>query len=182
MFEVVLEGARRGDRDDLATLWRYYNPAMVRYLSIFVGSDCDDVASEAWISIARALKTFEGDEEAFRRFVIVIAKRKAVDFERGAIVRERRKDRFSIAYSRDLEIGERSDVVDDSADLLVLLKTYLPSEVAEIIFLRYILDFNVGEVAQIVNRSQEAVRTASHRGLLRLRERLLGKDLADIGL
>ena len=182
VFKVVLEGARKGDREDLATLWRYYNPAIVRYLSIFVGSDCDDVASETWISIARALNTFEGNEESFRRFVIVVAKRKAVDFGRGAIVRERRKDRFSIAYSREIDGEVNEPTVDTSSELLGLLKAHLPAEVAEVIYLRYVLEFSVLEVAEIVGRSPEAVRTASHRGLSRLRDRLLRQDLADIGM
>lgn len=182
VFKVVLEGARRGDREDLATLWRYYNPAIVRYLSIFVGSDCDDVASETWIAIARALSTFQGDEESFRRFAIIAAKRKAVDFGRGAIVRERHKDRFSVAYSRELERPVPDPGVDSSAELLSLLKAHLPPEVAEVIYLRYVLEFSVSEVAEIVSRSSEAVRTASHRGLTRLRERLLREDLADIGI
>ena len=182
VFNVVLEGARRGDREDLATLWRYYNPAIVRYLSIFVDSDCDDVASETWIAITRALVNFEGDEESFRRFAIVVAKRKAVDFGRGALVRERRKDRFSAAYSRDLQPQVKDLGVDSSPELLNLLKTHLPPEVAEVIFLRYVLEFSVSEVAEIVSRSPESVRTASHRGLSRLRERLLREDLADIGI
>ncbi len=182
VFKVVLEGARRGDREDLATLWRYYNPAIVKYLSIFVGSDCDDVASETWIAIARALSNFEGDEESFRRFAIVAAKRKAIDFGRGAIVRERRKDRFSVAYSRELEPQIANVETDSSPELLGLLKAHLPPEVAEVIYLRYVLEFSVSEVAEIVSRSPEAVRTASHRGLSRLRERLLREDLADVGI
>ena len=182
VFTVVLEGARKGDREDLATLWRYYNPAIVRYLSIFVGSDCDDVASETWIAIARSLPSFAGDEESFRRFSIVVAKRKAIDYSRGAIVRERRKDRFSVAYAREEEITVQEGGTDNSSELLNLLKVHLPPEVAEVIFLRYVLEFAVSEVAEIVSRSPEAVRTASHRGLSRLRDRLLREDLADIGI
>ena len=65
-FAVTLGAARGGDERAVATLWRELNPRILRYLRGRNYGDVDDIASEAWIEIARGLPTFEGNEIEFR--------------------------------------------------------------------------------------------------------------------
>ncbi|HEX3592520.1 MAG TPA: hypothetical protein VHV74_23100, partial [Pseudonocardiaceae bacterium] len=45
--------AQRGDERAFRVLYRAVQPRLLRYLRVLVGQDAEDVASEAWLQIAR---------------------------------------------------------------------------------------------------------------------------------
>src|ERR1044071_1384931 len=95
-FEPVLAAARTGAEWAIAVLYRQHNPRLLRYLRAQAGDDGQDVASEAWMDAARGLKSFEGDEDAFRAWLFTIARRRLIDHRR----REARRTR--IAHTPDI--------------------------------------------------------------------------------
>src|SRR5689334_20364081 len=77
-FASVLARAQEGDEAAFASLWRDLNPALLRYLSLS-GEPADDVASDTWATVVKGLRSFRGDEAAWRGWVFVTARRRAVD-------------------------------------------------------------------------------------------------------
>jgi len=170
-FGAVLAAAKRGEDWALTALYRHLHPPLLNYLQGRCGPEAEDVASEVWIEVARALDRFEGDESGFRSFVFTIAWRRQVDHGRRAT--RRRADA--------LEGLVLPAAGDTEADVLALLATneavarivaLLTPQQAEVVLLRVIADLPVDEVAAIVGKKPGAVRAIQHRALTRLAQRL----------
>ncbi|CAM5706243.1 hypothetical protein SFUMM280S_01577 [Streptomyces fumanus] len=59
--------AQEGDEAAFAVAYRIVQPGLLGYLRGLVGDDAEDVASDAWLEIARDLGRFRGDGAGFRR-------------------------------------------------------------------------------------------------------------------
>jgi RNA polymerase sigma-70 factor (ECF subfamily) len=169
-FAEMLGGASAGDESAFATLWRDINPALVRYLRVVAPHDADDIASEAWASVTIALDRFTGDEQAFRSWVFVTARRRAVDHFR----KERRRPSTPVDPDslRDVLVAARTpsdDVLDamSTEDALAII-AMLPRDQAEVVALRAIAGLDVSQVAEIIGKRPGTVRVLAHRGLRRL--------------
>jgi len=178
-FEAVLRAAAAGDRDAFGVLWRASHPPLLRYLRVMCGDAADDVASETWIRALPALERFSGDENAFRGWLVVIARNHARDLARRA---QRRPEDLSPDMSEHLSAVDPADTVDavlerrSTAAALRLVAT-LPPEQAELVVLRVVVGLDVADVARITGRSPGAVRVAVHRALRTLAGRL--RDAAE---
>ncbi len=173
-FADVLHGARDGDVQAFAELWRETQPMLVRYLRVTSGQHAEDVASQTWLRVIEGLGSFQGGEPGFRRWVVTIARNTHVDELRRA----GRRPEDLVADTGELE--EQPTAPDPAAlaestmstrAALDLVAT-LPADQAEMITLRVLVGMDVAEVAALVGRSPGAVRVAVHRGLRRLRDQL----------
>jgi RNA polymerase sigma-70 factor (ECF subfamily) len=166
-FAAVLSRAAGGDRDAFAQLWRSTHPGLIRYLRVLCGADnAEDVASDTWLKVMRGLGTFAGDEAAFRGWVTVVARNRAIDLGRQWA---RRPEQLEAGVA-DREGGVAADTADLALEQLstesaLRLVAALPPAVAEMVALRVIVGLDVAQVAQIVDKTPGAVRVAVHRGL-----------------
>lgn len=158
--EYVAE-AVRGSDSAFEALWRHFYPRILRYLSMFT-RDAEDLCSEVWIKIAKAIKSFTGDGGAFQGWIFQIARNAATDHARK-IKRE----------GTATQIQESDWVTNDSSavEIIDLLKL-LPSDQAEIIMLRIVVGMEIELVAKVTGKSPANVRVISHRGLAALKESL----------
>jgi RNA polymerase sigma-70 factor, ECF subfamily len=170
--EAELAALRRGDERVTTTVWRRLNPALVRYLRSRGCADADDVASQVWLEVARGLARFEGDGDAFRRWLFTLAHRRLIDAGRR---RGRRRDRPVASLPEAPVTDERPGGEPDELEAAIALVRRLPPAQADVVLLRVLGGFPVEDVARIVDRSPGAVRVLCHRGLTRLR------DLVDAG-
>lgn len=165
-FPAVLEQAVGGDQEAFELLWRATHPMLVRYLRVICGQSAEDVASEAWVRVIHALGSFQGDEQGFRGWLVVIARNHARDLARRA---GRRPEILSadLTYEHDGLESDTADVVVErmSTHAALRLVSTLPQSQAEMVALRVVLGLDVADVARIVGRSPGAVRVAVHRGL-----------------
>ncbi len=173
-FSALLRGARDGDEDAFAALWRETNPSVLRYLRVVVGSAAEDVASETWMRVARDFARFGGEEADFRAWLFTIARHRALDWRR----REARRP----ADLRPPELFADDPAPDDperavlermSTEMALELIGALPPDQAEVVTLRTVAGLDVAAVARLVGKRPGAVRVLSHRGLRKLAE-LLG--------
>src|SRR5204863_4487806 len=75
----LARAAAAGDEDSFRALYREVQPGLLRYLRGLVGDEAEDVASEAWLQIARDLRTFRGDGAGFRGWAASVARHRALD-------------------------------------------------------------------------------------------------------
>jgi len=179
-FAEVLERAQGGDVEAFAELYRQTQPMLVRYLRVTTGQQAEDIASQTWVRVIESLGSFEGPEPGFRRWVVAIGRNIWIDELR----RSGRRPEELVA-----ETPERPDDTDRvdpalvaqarlSTEAALALVATLPPDQAEMVGLRVLVGLDVAEVAELVGKSPGAVRVAVHRGLRRLRERLVGADAA----
>lgn len=81
--------AQEGDDGAFAVAYRIVQPGLLGYLRGLVGDDAEDVASDAWLEIARDLGRFRGDGAGFRGWTATIARHRALDHLRRLRVRPR---------------------------------------------------------------------------------------------
>ena len=169
--------ARDGDEAAFGIVYREVHPMLLGYLHGLVGDDADDVASETWHDVVRDLDRFRGDGHGFRGWAAAIARHRALDHMRRIKVRPR-----TAALDEDTTVSEPATVQDSAGEALDNLPTRaalaliaeLPRDQAEAVLLRVVLGLNAPMAAKVLGKRPGAVRTAAHRGLKRLSERLSG--------
>ena len=167
-WEDLLAGARAGDDDCFAVLWRWLQPAVVGWLRVTAPGVEEEAAAETWISVTQGLDRFEGDAGAFRSWVFTIARRRAVDAHR---VRTR------FPEPTDMDNHETPAPADDpsievtetiASEEAVRLLRRLPDTQGQVVSLRVVAGLSVAETARAVGKSEGAVRVLCHRGLQNL--------------
>lgn len=176
-FPTVLAAAQAGGEWAVASLYRSFAPAVLRYLRARVGEDAEDIASETWLDVARGLGGFSGEETAFRSWVFTIAHRRLIDAHRAAA---RRPARMPERAGEDplaklVAVDDPAGTVEaelSSEEAVALLRRLLPPDQADVVLLRVVGGLPADEVAQILRRRPGTVRVLQHRALRRLAEQL----------
>ncbi|WP_063888137.1 RNA polymerase sigma factor [Streptomyces viridochromogenes] len=165
--------AQEGDEAAFAVAYRLVQPGLLGYLRGLVGDDAEDVASEAWLEIARDLGRFKGDGAGFRGWSATIARHRALDHLRRQKVRPR-----STALEQDvLELPGPHSTHDQvlesiSTEHALRLVRGLPRDQAEAVLLRVVVGLDAPAAARVLGKRPGAVRTAAYRGLKRLAKQL----------
>ncbi|MFI6566242.1 RNA polymerase sigma factor [Streptomyces sp. NPDC050534] len=161
--------AQEGDEASFARAYRIVQPGLLGYLRGIVGDDAEDVASDAWLEIARDLGRFKGDGAGFRGWTATIARHRALDHLRRQKVRPR-----SAGFDADvLELAGPHSTHDQALEALsteraLELVRSLPPDQAEAVLLRVVVGLDGPSAARVLGKRPGAVRTAAHRGLKRL--------------
>ncbi|MFI0985988.1 RNA polymerase sigma factor [Streptomyces exfoliatus] len=171
-----VERARAGDEEAFGRVYRMVAPRLLGYLRGIVGEDAEDVASEAWLEIARDLGRFRGDGAGFRGWTATIARHRALDHLRRARVRPRparlEQDVLDLPAAVDTA-GEALETFSTRQALALVMD--LPREQAEAVLLRVVVGLDGPTAARVLGKRPGAVRSAAHRGLRRLARELKGR-------
>jgi RNA polymerase sigma-70 factor (ECF subfamily) len=165
--------AQEGDEAAFAVAYRIVQPGLLGYLRGIVGDDAEDVASDAWLEIARDLGRFKGDGAGFRGWSAIIARHRALDHLRRQRVRPR-----GTALEQDvLDLPGPHSTHDQALESLsteraLELVRGLPPDQAEAVLLRVVVGLDGPAAARVLGKRPGAVRTAAHRGLKRLARQL----------
>ena len=81
-FEGVLAVAQEGNEAAFSRLWRDGNPALLRYLRVMAPEVAEDVVADTWLQMVRGLRSFRGDEQAWRAWLFTTARRRILDEHR----------------------------------------------------------------------------------------------------
>ena len=169
-FPDLLGAARTGADWALTSLFRQYQPALLRYLRARAGDEAEDLASDTWLCVAKSLGSFDGDETHFRRWLYTIAGRRLTDHLR------RQSRRPSTAATDDVlaAVPQPGDTADEVVSAVAgdeaarrIARALSPGQ-AEVVLLRVVGGFSAEEVAAITGRRAGTVRVLAHRGLARL--------------
>ncbi|MEU1050976.1 RNA polymerase sigma factor [Streptomyces sp. NPDC005876] len=172
--------AQQGDEAAFAVAYRIVQPGLLGYLRGLVGDDAEDVASDAWLEIARDLGRFRGDGAGFRGWTATIARHRALDHLRRQRVRPR-----ASALERDLlDLPGPHSTVDQvleslSTEAALTMIRALPRDQAEAVLLRVVVGLDGPGAARVLGKRPGAVRTAAYRGLRRLAGQLGADGVTD---
>ncbi|MEV0553352.1 MULTISPECIES: RNA polymerase sigma factor [unclassified Streptomyces] len=179
---TAVERAQEGDEAAFAVAYRIVQPGLLGYLRGLVGDEAEDVASDAWLEIARDLGRFRGDGAGFRGWTATIARHRALDHLRRLKVRPR-----ASALEHDmLDLPGPHSTHDQALESLsteyaLELVSSLPRDQAEAVLLRVVVGLDGPAAARVLGKRPGAVRTAAHRGLKRLASRLGAEGVTDDG-
>jgi RNA polymerase sigma-70 factor (ECF subfamily) len=172
-FDVTLAAAKRGEAWGLEGLYRNHRPAVLRFFYGQHLAEAEDLTSDVFVSVARSLTKFKGDESSFRSWVFTIAHRRLTDHRR----RWARRPSEPFPPERMARHGTQGDAELDAMSSVgtgraISRIASLPPAQAEVLLLRVVADLPVTEVSRILGRKPEAIRALQHRALRRLAREL----------
>jgi RNA polymerase sigma-70 factor, ECF subfamily len=165
----VLDAARVGDEWAITSLFRAFQPPLLRYLRHRAPAVAEDLASETWLAAVKGLARFEGDVGDFRAWLFSVASRRVADHYRR---RGRQPKQVILDSTHEpaapVDVGDVAlGSVSAQAAIEALVRD-LPHDQAEVVLLRVVADLSVDEVAKVMGRSPGSVRVLQHRALRQL--------------
>jgi len=172
LSEALLRAAVGGDEWAFTRLYRLVHPRLLRYLTVLVGSEAEDVAAEVWADIAGKLASFSGSMDGFRGWAATIARSKAFDHlrERGRRPTVQPLGESQLALPDPAGSAEDGALTDLSTRRALALIARLPPDQAEAVLLRAVVGLDAAAAGRVLGKRAGAVRVAAHRGLRRLAE------------
>jgi len=174
-LEAALKSAKQRDEQAMTILFRAIHPSLEHYLRRQAPDVAEDLASEAWLAVAKGLPEFQGGVDEFRAWLFTIAHRRAVDHYRGTSRRPRsvfreEDDLTGAPSGTDRVLSAEVTAIEELStdDAIAALVRDLPSAQAEIVLLRVVADLSVKQVAEVTGRSPGSVRVLQHRALRHL--------------
>src|SRR5262245_39288953 len=164
-----IRGARAGSVSDLEALFREHWPRAHRaaYLVVQDGAAAEDIAQEAFLAALRNLDRFDR-RRPFGPWLHRIVVNRAIDWARA---RALRREVAEVPGSEDFDTGDLGTFSDGVAAGLASLAP----EHRAVIVLRYLLDYNQGEIAYLLDLPRVTVNSRLRRGLDRL-ETILDRE------
>ena len=166
--ESQLVEESRSNLDAFGDLYEYYLPKMYRFAYYRTGNKqvAEDVVAQTFLQAIEALSRYEDRGFSLGCWLYQIA---------GNIIRTRHRlrsrelscpgDKFDADWDMSIEF------LPERISLQKALQT-LPDAQQQVLVLRYIQDLSIKEVAQIIGRSEGAVKQLAFRGLENMRERM----------
>jgi RNA polymerase sigma-70 factor (ECF subfamily) len=175
--ELLLKVAN-GDKEAFGQLYDFYAPKVFRFVRLKVRSQAlaEDLSSESFLRIWEYLQK-EGKkvEQSFQALLYTIARNLIIDFYRKKSSQELSLDDDFIKFlalnrpigdeKRDLELKEQ--IYDVHKSIMDIKEEY-----QDVIILYYVDELSVAEIAEIMGKSQGAIRVLIHRALRSLKKRL----------
>lgn len=174
--------AAAGDDAAFRSLYLDLQPRLRRYATSLVGQDADDVTAEAWLHIARDIRSFHGDLDAFRGWATRIVRNRAMDLLRS----RSRRPIHAVPVEDLLDLVAADDTATAAIDVLstagaIHLIASLPRDQAEAVLLRAVVGLDAKSAGEVLGKSAAAVRVSAHRGLRALRRRLAPAHVTNPG-
>lgn len=168
-LDSALAAARRGRESGFAQLWRTFQPAVLRYLSCIFGAIAEEAASEAWLQVAKDIRSYRGDVTQFQVWLFRMARDRATTLQTL-----RQQSGHNAAQPLAVEAAGTELAYADTERALGLIAR-LPKDQAEAVLLRVVAGFDVMEAAQVLGQVDDTVRLAVLSGFNEL-ARILGEE------
>lgn len=180
-FGSVLSAARQGNAWAWEALHSELAGPVLGFASRHGAADPERVKLETFLQIARDVHRFDGDEQGFRAWVFVIAKRRISDQRRAAGWHRRRTDAERVGGPGEQqwlgnvehEAMTQMSLIEVSA-LIRGLGAAQPDGVAD----GTTGDLSAADTGRILNASQGAVTVAQNRALKALRAEIAARGEA----
>lgn len=160
--------AKAGDTAAFGRLYAKYAPGVFRFVSfrIPVRENAEDITSNVFLRAWEAMRTFDPEKASFRGWLLTIARRQTIDQYRKKLNRDISLDESLPDVTEPLP--DRIQAQEEGNAVLEALKTLSPAY-AEILSLRFFGELETKEMAEVLGKSEGAVRILQHRALKELR-------------
>ncbi|MBN2472288.1 MAG: sigma-70 family RNA polymerase sigma factor [Anaerolineae bacterium] len=173
-LDALIQQARQGDTRAVSALYREFSPAIFRYIMYRVPAEADaeDLTAEVFLRMVEALPEYQPTGAPFEAWLYRIAAARVADFHR----RRSRREVGPLVDELADEAPQPEERLETSAEMDTLRAALarLPEDQQTLLLLRFVENKSHREVAEILGRSESAVKTAQYRALTRL-AKLLGE-------
>lgn len=169
-FEKLVADAKKGDKNAFGILYQEYLTPIFRYLYARLGSrqEAEDLSQVVFIKAWQAIKNFHFQKKPILSWLYTIARHSLIDFTR-------KKKEILSENIRIIEPDNFSNIDEVRQEKFKTIKQAIgklnPNH-QEIIILKFIEEKSNKEIAQLLNKREDAVRAMSHRAIKSLREKI----------
>ena len=172
----LLERAQEYDPAALAEIYDQYAPRIYNYIYYRVGDAglADDLTASVFVNMLEAIRTNRSWRTSFSGWLYRIAHNVVVDqFRRRGKMRELPLDERLISLEED-----PAKTAELSLEIEWLQKAVLDltSDQAEVVIFKFIEGLTNAQVAEIMGKTEGAVKSLQYRALASLRKRLESED------
>lgn len=180
--EETAEGVRRGDRDAVGEVYVHLADRLLGYLVARVRdrATAEDLLEATFIELLRKGHTITGGPAAIKVWLFRSAYFNALDHIRKV---KRRGEDITDDFS-GFDVEEAAEGPDEIAERNERRRTvraalsYLSEDQRAVLQMRYVADLSAPEVAEIMGKTEGAVRSLQHRGERALARLLEGSAAA----
>ncbi|MFQ5878766.1 MAG: RNA polymerase sigma factor [Dehalococcoidia bacterium] len=176
--EGLVRRAQQYDPDALAQIYETFYSKLYAYAYMQLGnaSAAEDVASAVLLQVLESLHRYRFRGVPLSAWVFRIARNRLIDMHR----RRRRRPQMELLDGAAAEAPAPEDVVERSLehDRLRQALRELGDDQRQVILLKFMQGLDNVATAQVMGRSQAAVKSLQHRALLALRRILSGSEAA----
>jgi len=167
---ALVDLARTGDKDAFGLLYDHYHGMVFRFLFYRTRSTqvAEDLTSETFFRALRSMSGFRWQGKDFGAWLMTIARNLCTDhFKSG-------KTRLEVAtddmgdHDDSTEGPENAVLASLTHELLMEALTRLPDEQRDCLVMRFLQGLSIAETAQVLDRSDGAVKQLQLRGVRNL--------------
>jgi len=172
----LVDRAQKGDRTALEELYLIHFDRIYSYLHVSVGNkhDAEDLTTQTFLKMLEKIGRFRWQSAPFSAWLFRIAHNLAMDH-----FRSRRR------WQPEAEVPEPLDSEEPSAELEAMqsigresmfeLIEKLSPEQQQVLILKFVFNFPNGDVANILDKTEGAIKSLQHRALASLQKQIANK-------
>jgi RNA polymerase sigma-70 factor (ECF subfamily) len=172
----LVQQAQKGNINAVGTLYEIHHPEIYQYLFYRVGDPhiAEELTGEVFLKMVRSLPTYRASNGAFKSWLYAIARNMAIDHYR------RTANHPQLAF--DDELGLAGETAGEAVELKLTQESLqkalqsLPELQRDVIILRFIEDLPMDEVAALLHKTYDSIKSLQRRALTALRQALLEKE------
>ena len=173
--ESLVRRAQQYDQEAFAQLYEEHFDKIYRYVTIRIGDrmDAEDVSQQVFIKALQSISSFKWRGIPFSAWLFRIAHNQVIDYLR-------KKKRATVPLDESLASSEDNPqlIAEQRLDIeqLVLAAQRLTEAQREVISLRFAGELPIAQVAEVMGKSQGAVKALQHSAIVALRKTLSVTD------
>jgi RNA polymerase sigma-70 factor (ECF subfamily) len=166
---ALVLAAKAGDARAFGELYERYRDAIYRFCLARTGTshDAEDLVADVFVKALRSLGGYQDRGLPFVAFLYRIARNAAIDRSR-TLKQPFSFDGLLVEPASKQNVEQEATLSLDKSILMTAL-THLKPEHRDVITMRFIEGYAAIEVAQLLGKTEGAIRTLQHRALERLR-------------
>ena len=163
---ALVELARSGDSEAFGMLYDHYHSAVYRFLYYRVGSVAlaEDLMSETFFKALRSVGSFRWQGKDFGAWLMTIARNLIADHFKSGRARYETATEDMSALDAVTAGPETSVLTSLTNECLLAGLKQLPPEQQECLIMRFLQGMSIAETAQVLGRSDGAVKQLQLRG------------------
>jgi RNA polymerase sigma-70 factor (ECF subfamily) len=166
----IIRDAQQGDNTAITELYEQHYLGVYRFLYYRVNNQqvAEDLTSDVFVRMIDSLPKYEKQDASFRAWLFQIARNLSIDYYRKMAIRNHSPlEENLVAKAEDIGL-----VIDQrlTSQNLRLALAQLTDDQRDVIVLRFVAGLPISEVAQLMKKSDDAVKGLQRRALNTLRD------------
>ena len=167
--EEMVRRARQGDKDAVAQLFEANFDKIYKYIAFKVGNraDAEDLTQQTFLLALKSISSYRWHDVPFAAWLFRIAHNQMVDHFR----KESKSKRVAMDEANMPSTLDPAALAEQEMTMSELMEAckQLTEAQQEVIHLRFISELSIAETAQVMNKSEGAVKVLQHDAVAKLR-------------